>query len=65
MKIINAVWTSQRNKLLIQCDVCGHEFFHPADRWSVACVRCRKNEHLSDIRARYMTGGSYIADHDH
>lgn len=41
MKAIAVRWTPKVNQLQIQCDHCGHVWWHRIDRWKVFCPCCR------------------------
>lgn len=53
MRIVDAVWDTQVNKLQIDC-ACGSTFFVRADRWRVVCPGCGAVGGLSSLRNEYV-----------
>ena len=54
MKIIDTKWTPKVNLLKIKCS-CGEEFWHRADRWTLQCPECGRQEGIVALRRRELT----------
>jgi hypothetical protein len=49
MKILDAEWFEDVNRLIIECNYCGCKFDHRADRWIVECP-CGQTADLGNLR---------------
>ena len=53
MRIIDAVWRSAINWLIIECR-CGEKFEHRANKWLITCPRCGNKENLHSVRMKFV-----------